>query len=266
MRAIRSGAAPLGGEVQRACERIFPNCTVSQGYGMTEMSPLTNVVPIGVSDTEGIGHTGPLAPDTEMRIVKVDDSQQSGADKSAGIDAKEGEEGEVWYRGPQQMKGYLKQEDTDKCMQDGWYRTGDIGRVDPKTEYLIITDRLKELIKYKGFQVSPASLEAVLLDHPWINDCIVVGVTDPRDVSFEVPRALVVLKPGLLTDDIIAATDNILHYMMKRVPPYQRLHGGVRIVKEIPRNASGKLLRRIARQQEAEYMKSSMERVGLKSA
>ncbi|CAD2217581.1 AMP-binding enzyme/AMP-binding enzyme C-terminal domain containing protein, putative [Angomonas deanei] len=199
----------------------------------------------------------------EMRIVKVDDSQQSGADKSTGVDAEEGGQGEIWYRGPNIMKGYLKQEDTDKCMQDGWFRTGDIGRVDPKTSNLYITDRLKELIKYKGFQVSPTQLEQVLLDHPWVEDCVVVGVHDPRDENFEVPRASVVLKPNVAPADLLNANDNIQNYVMARVAPYQRLHGGLRIVKDIPKNASGKLLRRVARADEEEYLKESMKRIGL---
>nr|AGU68028.1 4-coumarate--CoA ligase [Strigomonas galati] len=259
--ALICAAAPLGVDVQKAMKKVLPECQVVQAYGMTEMSPLTNSTVRG-SVGKPLGSVGPLCSDVEMRIVKVDDSQQSGADKSAGVDAAEGEEGEIWYRGPNQMKGYLNPEDTAKCMQDGWYRTGDIGRVDPATEELFITDRLKELIKYKGFQVSPASLENVLLDHPWVQDCIVVGVSDPRDVSFEVPRALVVLKSNLPTDDVINAVDSILHFTMKRCPPHMRLHGGLRIVKQIPKNASGKLLRRMARQQEVAYLKENWERSG----
>lgn len=256
--AIRSGAAPLGGDMEHMCEALLPGCSVSQGYGMTEMSPVVSALPRKVTKRT-YGGSGILVADTELRIVKVDDSQQSGADESAGIDAEPGKEGEVWVRGPQMMKSYLKAEDTAGCIQDGWYRTGDIGWFNEETGELLITDRLKELIKYKGFQVSPAGLEAALLSHPWVKDCIVVGVPDPRDVSFENPRALVVLKDDLPTKDAVRASDELYRYVMSRMPPHKRLHGGVRIVDEVPRNVSGKLLRRQARQQEVALLKASLE-------
>nr|AGU68022.1 4-coumarate--CoA ligase [Strigomonas oncopelti] len=255
LQVLRCGAAPMTTETEKLLEKGLPGCSFAQTYGTTETSP---IITCGARDATAktYGSSGGTVPDTEVRIVKVDDSQQSGADKSAGVDAGKGEEGEIWVRGPQLMKGYLRPEDTAKCMQDGWYRTGDIGKVDLHTGDLVITDRLKELIKYKGFQVSPAALEGVLLDHPWVQDCIVVGVSDPRDVSFEVPRALVVLSNDLPHDDAISASDHILHFTMKRLAPHMRLHGGVRIVKQIPKTTSGKLLRRIARQQEVAYLKS----------
>nr|AGU68021.1 4-coumarate--CoA ligase [Angomonas desouzai] len=256
MTMLRCGAAPLTEETELLVESTFPGCSFAQTFGTTETSPIITCTPRKLLKGHVYGSSGPLVPDTEVRVIRVDDSQQSGADKSSGEDVGEGEEGEIWVRGPQLMKGYLKQSDTDKCMQDGWYRTGDIGRVDTKTGDVIITDRLKELIKYKGFQVSPAALEGVLLDHPWVEDCIVIGVTDPRDVSFESPRALIVLKSDLPLDSALNAADRITNFIMKRVPPHQRLHGGVRIVKEIPKNPAGKLLRRIARQQEIEYLKT----------
>nr|AGU68018.1 4-coumarate--CoA ligase [Strigomonas culicis] len=255
LRVLRCGAAPMTTETERLLEERLPGCAFAQTYGTTETSP---IITCGARDAAGktYGSSGGTVPDTEVRIVRVDDSQQSGEDRSAGIDVPKGAEGEIWVRGPQLMKGYLKEEDTAKCMQDGWYRTGDIGKFDLETGDLVITDRLKELIKYKGFQVSPAALEGVLLDHPWVQDCIVVGVADPRDVSFEVPRALVVLSPDLPTEDAVGASDHILHFTMKRLAPNSRLHGGVRVVKEIPKTASGKLLRRVARQREVAYLKS----------
>nr|AGU68029.1 4-coumarate--CoA ligase [Strigomonas galati] len=256
LRFITSGAALLDGALQTKCEELFPGCVVGQGYGMTEMSPVVTSPTDSKKMIRTPGSNGRLLSDTEMRIIKVEDSQQSGADKSAGIDVGIGEEGEIWTRGPQLMKGYLNPEDTAKCMQDGWYRTGDIGRVDPKTQELFITDRLKELIKYKGFQVSPASLEGVLLTHPWIQDCIVIGVPDPKEASFEVPRALVQLRPDLPPKKAVEAADVIYRFIMAKEPPHRRLHGGVRIVEQIPKNATGKLMRRVARQQELEYLKN----------
>ncbi|KAK7197326.1 4-coumarate:coa ligase-like protein [Novymonas esmeraldas] len=258
------GAAPLGAETAEAMEKMLPNVSVTQGYGMTEMSPVVTV-PDGLKHRVP-GACGVLVADTELRIVKVDESQQSGTDKSAGIDAEPGAEGEVWVRGPQIMQGYLRDEDTAQCMQDGWYRTGDIGVFDAPSGELVITDRLKELIKYKGFQVSPAGLEALLLTHPWVKDCMVIGVPDPRDVSFENPRALVSLQPSVSPKDAVRASDELYRFVMSRMPPHKRLHGGVRIVPEVPRNLAGKLLRRQARKDEAELIKSQMEKAAGKAA
>ncbi|GET87988.1 4-coumarate:coa ligase-like protein [Leishmania tarentolae] len=236
LKRICSASAPLGADMVGMVEQLISGCAVTQGYGMTEMAPTVTAPLCGQPYTPG--SCGVLVADTELRIVKVDDSQQSGADKSAGIDAEPGAEGEVWVRGPQMMKGYLRDEDTAMCMQDGWYRTGDIGKI-LETGELVITDRLKELIKYKGFQVSPASLEALLLTHPWVKDCVVIGVPDPRDVSFENPRALIVLQPSVLPEDAVRASDELYRFVMISMPPHKRLHGGVRIVDEIPRNAAG---------------------------
>ncbi|KAG5480901.1 hypothetical protein LSCM4_06471 [Leishmania orientalis] len=247
-----SSSAPLGAEVVDMVEQLLPGCAVAQGYGMTEMAPTVTAPLKGHRCTPGC--CGSLIPDTELRIVKIDDSQQSGADKSSGVDADPGAEGEVWVRGPQMMKGYLRDEDTAMCMQDGWYRTGDIGKM-LETGELMITDRLKELIKYKGFQVSPAALEALLLTHPWVKDCVVIGVPDPRDVSFENPRALVVLQSSVSPEDAVRASDELYRFVMISMPPHKRLHGGVRVVDEIPRNAAGKLLRRQVRQEEVALLK-----------
>ncbi|CBZ25771.1 4-coumarate:coa ligase-like protein [Leishmania mexicana MHOM/GT/2001/U1103] len=247
-----SASAPLGADVVGAVEQLIPGCAVTQGYGMTEMAPTVTAPLWGQRCTPGA--CGVLVADTELRIVKVDDSQQSGTDKSAGIDAEAGAEGEVWVRGPQMMKGYLRDEDTAVCMENGWYRTGDIGKM-LETGELVITDRLKELIKYKGFQVSPASLEALLLTHPWVKDCVVIGVPDPRDVSFENPRALVVLQPSVSPEDAVRASDELYRFVMISMPPHKRLHGGVRVVDEIPRNAAGKVMRRQVRQDEVALLK-----------
>lgn len=256
LKQFMSGAAPLGAEAVEMVNKLMPSVECGQGYGMTEMSPVVTSPMAGMHKTPGC--SGSIVADTEVRIVQIDDSQQSGADKSAGIDVTPGEEGEIWVRGPQMMKGYLKEEDTAMCMQDGWFRTGDIGKILPDTEELMITDRLKELIKYKGFQVSPAGLEAVLLSHPWVKDCVVFGVPDPRDVSFENPRALVVLQPHLATKDAVRASDELYRFVMSRMPPHKRLHGGVRVVEEIPRNAAGKLMRRQVRQDEVALLKAGV--------
>ncbi|EPY28460.1 4-coumarate:coa ligase-like protein [Strigomonas culicis] len=255
MQDMISAAAPLSPEVIRRLRLKAPGLRLGQGWGMTEMSPTVTAYPRGQPEfpPESVGV---LSADNEMRIVKVDDSQQSGADRSAGVDVPEGAEGELWVRGPQLMKGYLKQEDTAQCMQDGWYRTGDIGYVDAR-RLVYISGRLKELIKYKGFQVSPPDVEAELMKHPWVRDCIVLGVPDPQDISFENPRALVVLVDDLPASDAARAPGVLCRHMMRRMPPHKRLHGGVRIVDKVMRSPTGKLMRRQQRMAELEYLKET---------
>lgn len=248
---IMSGAGPLHKDVQSMCEQLFPNAKCNQGYGLTETSPVTHIAPSGV-----FGSAGRVVNDTEMRIVSIDADQIDGGAASAGLDAPEGTEGEIWIRGPQVMKGYLKQEDTNQVLvRGGWFRTGDIGRVDPATELLVITDRLKELIKFKGFQVAPAELEGIILTHPLVQDTIVVAVPDPLDGSSELPRAQVVLKPTATPEEIHDAERIISHHVEQHVCYYKQLRGGVRVVDTIPKSATGKLLRRVAKATEIEYLK-----------
>nr|AGU68032.1 4-coumarate--CoA ligase [Strigomonas galati] len=255
MRDMLCSAAPVSDDTLRRLLAQAPNLKMGQGWGMTEMSPSVTCYS-RYETTIPMSSAGILSADTELRVVRVDDSQQSGADKSAGIDVEEGQEGEMWVRGPQMMKGYLNPEDTAKAIQDGWYRTGDMGYMD-KRNLVYISGRLKELIKYKGFQVSPPEVEAVLMKHPWVKDCIVIGVPDQQDISFENPRALVVLVDNLPQQDAVRASDEIYRYMMRKMPPHKRLHGGVRIVDEIMKNATGKLMRRQQRTAEIEYLKAT---------
>nr|AGU68039.1 4-coumarate--CoA ligase [Strigomonas galati] len=255
MRNMLCSAAPVSEDLLKRLMAKAPGLRMGQGWGMTEMSPTATVKSLSDDSMPRMAVGGP-APDTEMRIVRIDDSQQSGADKSAGIDVEEGKEGEVWLRGPTLMKGYLNKEETALAMQDGWYRTGDIGYVDDR-KLLYISGRLKELIKYKGFQVSPPEVEVVLMKHPWVKDCIVLGVPDQQDTSFENPRALVVLVDNLPQQDAVRASDEIYRYMMRKMPPHKRLHGGVRIVDEIMKNATGKPMRRQQRMAELEYIKQT---------
>jgi acyl-CoA synthetase (AMP-forming)/AMP-acid ligase II len=241
VRTIMSGAAPLGPEIQRMVEAVFPSAAVGQGYGLTETSPVLTIS----LDRQHMGSVGLPAPDTELRIVDVGQALDGGCTLQ-GVDAAVGEEGEVWARGPQVMKGYLRADDTAKVMADGgWFRTGDIGRIDSATGALYITDRLKELIKYKGQQIAPAELEAVLLSFPAVQDALVVGVPDPNSAGCELPRAHVVLRPGQH-----ASADDIERFVDAKVAPHKRLRGGVRFVATVPKSPSGKLLRRVVRQQE----------------
>ncbi|MFJ9081638.1 4-coumarate--CoA ligase family protein [Streptomyces sp. NPDC102384] len=230
LRHVISAAAPLDGELARACARRLGLPPVGQAYGMTELSPGTHVVPYDAKNPPP-GAVGRLIASTEMRIVSLDDPAK---------DVAPGEPGEVLIRGPQVMKGYLGRPDATADMIDteGWLRTGDVGRVDAEG-WLFVVDRVKELIKYKGFQVAPADLEAVLLAHEGIADAAVVGVLD--DDGNEVPKAFVVRADPAL------GADAVLAYVAERVAPYKKIRR-VAFIDGVPRAASGKILRRELRE------------------
>jgi 4-coumarate--CoA ligase len=228
LRLIISGAAPLGAELTAACaDRL--GCVVAQGYGMTESSPVTH---FSKADISRAGSAGQLVPNTEARIV----------DPDTGRDAAPGEAGELWVRGPQVMAGYLNNpEATARTLDaDGWLHTGDLATVDDDG-FLHIVDRVKELIKVKGFQVAPAELEALLVGHPEIADCAVIG--RPDDEAGEVPVAFVVRRAGsALTENEVQA------HVAGQVAHYKALRA-VTFTEAIPKSASGKILRRLLRAQ-----------------
>ena len=229
-RQVFSGAAPLGAEVAaEAGARI--GCEVVQGYGLTETSPITHATPPGGFKP---GSIGVLIPNTECRIV----DPETGAD--LGLD----EDGELWIRGPQVMKGYLNNPTAtaNTVDEDGYLHTGDIGHVDSDGHYYIV-DRLKELIKYKGFQVPPAELEGLLLTHPAIADVAVIPV--PDDEAGELPKAYVQLKP-----DQQVTADEIMAFVADKVATYKQVRL-VEFAEVIPKSASGKILRRVLRDKEA---------------
>ena len=181
LRWMLSGAAPLSADLAIECGQRL-GCEVVQGYGMTELSPVSHATPSGMFKPGSVGVT---VPNTEVNIVDPATGSPLGVDQ----------DGEVWVRGPQVMKGYLNNESATKNTidDDGWLHTGDIGHIDADG-HLFIVDRLKELIKYKGFQVPPAELEALLLTHPQIADAAVIGL--PDDEAGEIPAAYIVLKQG----------------------------------------------------------------------
>ena len=230
LRLLTSGAAPLGEDLARAVEERL-GVRVRQGYGMTEASPVTH---LGVAGTAAEGlpakpaTAGPAVPNTEVRIVDV----------AGGGDLPVGEAGEVWVRGPQVMKGYLHNPEATAATvdADGWLHTGDVGRVDADG-YLTVTDRLKALIKYKGFQVAPAELEALLLTHDDVADAAVIGRPDAE--AGEVPMAFVVRAPHApsLTAEAVQA------FVAARVAPHKKVRH-VAFLDAIPKTASGKILRR----------------------
>jgi len=226
LRWINSGAAPLSAELAIECgERL--GCEVMQGYGMTELSPVSHATPRGMFKPGSVGVT---VPNTEVNIV----------DPVTQLPLAINQNGEVWVRGPQVMKGYLNNEPATKNTidDDGWLHTGDIGHIDGDG-HLFIVDRLKELIKYKGFQVAPAELEALLLTHPQIADAAVIG--RPDDEAGEIPVAYVVLKPGQNT----TAAD-IQHFVAEQVASYKQIRK-LTFIDAIPKSASGKILRRVLR-------------------
>ncbi|HEX8647103.1 MAG TPA: 4-coumarate--CoA ligase family protein [Thermoleophilaceae bacterium] len=220
---IMSGAAPLGAELAESVAGRL-GCTVIQGYGLTETSPVTHVIrPDGENRPGSIGQA---LPNTECRLV----------DPESGKDVGEGEPGELWIRGPQVMKGYLNNEEATRHTvdDDGWLHTGDIATVDSDGFFQIV-DRLKELIKYKGFQVAPAELEALLITHPEVQDVAVIGV--PDEEAGELPKAYVV--PA---GDSVDA-DALMQWCGERVSPQKKVRL-VETIEEIPKSASGKILRR----------------------
>lgn len=223
LKLVFSGAAPLGAEVAlEAAGRI--GCDVVQGYGMTELSPITHSTPGGEFKPGSIGLT---VSNTESRIV----------DPLTGEDLGIDEDGELWIRGPQVMKGYLNNPEATALTidEDGWLHTGDVGHIDDDGHFYIV-DRLKELIKYKGFQVPPAELEALLLTHPAIADAAVIGIPDLE--AGELPKGFVVLKPGA-----DASADDVMEFVRDNVASYKQLRS-VEFLAEVPKSASGKILRR----------------------
>ena len=229
VRLVFSGAAPLGEDMARELSKKL-GCPVVQGYGMTEASPVTHLSPTSNAPMKP-GSVGRVVPNTEVKIVGVDSGQE----------VEQGQEGELWIRGPQIMKGYLGQpQETAACLdRDGWYHTGDVGYVDGDGFFFIV-DRTKELIKYKGLQVAPAELEALLITHPSVLDVAVVRKADEE--AGEVPKAFVVLKPGEASR--ATAGEAIMGWVAARVAPHKRVRE-VEFVDQIPKSASGKILRRV---------------------
>jgi acyl-CoA synthetase (AMP-forming)/AMP-acid ligase II len=224
LKTIFSGAAPLGEDLTRACmERL--GCQVRQGYGMTETSPVTHSSPAD-SELVKFGSVGVCAPNTECKIVDMETGEALGRNQR----------GEVCVRGPQVMKGYLNQPEATAETIDagGWLHTGDIGYADDDGHFFIV-DRAKELIKYKGFQVPPAELEAVLLTHPCVADAAVIPCADEE--AGEVPKAIIVLRQETTAEEI-------MDFVAERVAPHKRLRY-LEFIDKVPRSPSGKILRRV---------------------
>ena len=235
LRTIFSGAAPLDENLTRACmDRL--GVDIRQGYGMTETSPVTHSSP-PERDRVKFGSVGVPAPNTECKVIDLENGASLGANK----------EGEVCVRGPQIMKGYLNRPEATAATIDteGWLHTGDIGYADEDGHFYIV-DRAKELIKYKGFQVPPAELEALLLTHPDVADAAVIP--SPDDEAGEVPKAFIVLKGD-------ATAEELIEFVATRVAPHKKIRE-IEFIDKIPKSPSGKILRRVLVQTERERRKS----------
>ena len=220
---VFSGAAPLDEGLAQACGTRL-NCKVNQGYGMTEASPATHLVSDDI-EWKKVGSLGPVVAATECKVVDITTGKELGPET----------DGEILVRGPQVMKGYLNNPTATAQIldEDGWLHTGDIGHADADGDFYVV-DRLKELIKYKGYQVPPAELEAILLTHPAVADAAVIA--SPDEDAGEVPKAFVVLKAP-------ATPEELMQFVAQRVAPHKKIRL-VETIDEIPKSASGKILRR----------------------
>ncbi|KAL3487907.1 hypothetical protein BJX62DRAFT_240506 [Aspergillus germanicus] len=225
----QSGAAPMGAELQAAAQKNL-RCAVSQAWGLTETTGAVTWLPWDRSDG-ALGSISQLLPNTRMKIVD-----------EVGSSVPDGGVGEILVRGPNVSKGYYGNEAATReaFTEDGWFRTGDIGlRRDGK---FYIIDRKKDLIKYNGLQIAPAEIEALLISHRDILDAAVIGIPDPHVVGNEVPRAFVVHR--LADDGQQVTADEVKAFVKENLAAHKQLRGGVEFMQQIPRNPSGKILRR----------------------
>lgn len=247
VRGCFTGAAPLGKETADELAKQFPEWAVRQGYGLTETA---TVVCATAPQDIWFGSSGSLLPGMTARIVTVEGNEITGYDQP----------GELWVKSPSVVLGYLNNDKANRETfvdePDGRYmRTGDealIAKSPNGHEHVFIVDRIKELIKVKGHQVAPAELEAHLLTHEAVNDVVVIGI--PSDREGEVPKAFVVKQPGAKGDDA-ALKKAIEKHVADHKTDYKRLRGGVEFIDIVPKSPSGKILRRLMRDQEKAKMK-----------
>src|SRR5262249_35593205 len=223
LRILTAGGAPLAADRARVCARRL-GCRVKQGYGMTELAGATHLAPDSGPDRPD--SIGPALPGGECRGVDVDRASDLGP----------GETGELLIRSAGAMRGYLADREATAAAidADGWVHTGDIVTCD-KSGWFYVVDRVKELIKYKGFQVAPAELEAILLTHPAV--AAAAGVRSPAETAGEVPKAFIVRAAS-------TSAEELTMWVAERVAPYKRVRR-IEFIDRIPKSPSGKILRRL---------------------
>lgn len=224
VRRVGCGAAPLSSDLQEALKTRFPNVEeISQGYGLTEATLIVTRIPPGKNK---MGSSGVAAPGIEVKVIDTETGHALGPNK----------QGEILCRGSAIMKGYIGDPKATAATidRDGWLHTGDVGYYD-NDGYFFIVDRIKELIKYKGYQVAPAELEGIIVNHPAVYEVAVIGI--PDKIAGELPKAFVVKQDEVTEQEII-------DYVARQVSSHKQLRGGVEFVNEIPKTSSGKILRR----------------------
>lgn len=239
LQRFSSGAAPLSNEVIQELKRRFPNTGFKQGYGMTESCSCITAHPVEKSTYEYAQRGGSIVANTQVKVINPETGAELGYD----------EPGEILARGPQVVMGYLNnpkatQETFDA---DGWLHTGDVGYVD-RENFITITDRIKEMIKVKGIAVAPAEIEDLLLGHPAVEDVAVGAI--PDDYTGQRPKAYVVIKPSVLEEKNRNAVRPLLQDILEYVRKNKVRHKWVTEIEqldEIPKSASGKILRRVLR-------------------
>lgn len=242
LKILFSGAAPLGAElvstVMKRMKGIGADVSIPQGYGLTETSPTVFLLPVTDASSR-IGAAGVLLPNLEVKLVGEAKGEAHTDIPGAG---------EVWVRGPTIMKGYLNNPTAtaEAITPDGWFKTGDIG-VRDKDGFFTIVDRRKELIKYKGFQVAPAELESVLLQHPEVADAAVIGI-ESKEEATELPRAYITPSRPLSSQEASSFALGVQDWVSQRVAPHKRLRGGIVLIDQVPKSAAGKILRRELRE------------------
>ncbi|KAF5301687.1 hypothetical protein FQR65_LT08774 [Abscondita terminalis] len=228
-RIFFSGAAPLSGQdEEKLLNKVGHDKQIRQGYGLTETSPAVFMSSTRTASLGIRGSAGELMPNTSVKLVSSDNPKR--------IISTPGEHGELLVKGPQVMKGYLKDSDNSNAFDGEYFKTGDLMYYDDNQAFYVV-ERLKELIKVKGFQVAPAELEDLLRGHPDVLDAAVIGI--PHSQYGEVPRAYLVPKP-----DHNIKPDTIKDFIADKVANYKQLLGGISVIDAIPKNMSGKILRK----------------------
>ncbi|KAH7416961.1 4-coumarate-CoA ligase-like protein [Cadophora sp. MPI-SDFR-AT-0126] len=250
IRSVSCGAAPLGKDSQdRMRDLLAPGTLVNQVWGMTETSCIASMFYFPEDDVTG--SVGRMIPGLDVKIIDDNDKEITAYDVR----------GELCVRGPTIVAGYFEnpKANSEAFDSEGFFKTGDIVYCDSKTKKWYVVDRKKELIKVRGFQVAPPELEAVLLSHPHIIDAAVIGIKHPTEADVELPRAYVVRRDS--ADGKALGEADVKKHCGERLARYKELTGGVKFVDAIPKNASGKILKRVLREmakEEADQAKARL--------